>query len=570
MSANDDRLDAAIAIHRQGRVAEAESVYRAILAAEPDHAEARHMIGVVLLQRGDAAAAAAEIARAIDAKPDSARFHNNLGNAQLALGRAKDAAAAFTRAVELDPQFADAAFNLATVALGLGQIRRATAILTDMAKQFPDRAEVFVNLVAAHLKAGELDDAREWCRRGLRLHRDNATLQASYANILEMANRPEDAERPARKAVEIEPTAWNRTVLARVLRRLKCHDEARAAIEAALASNPAGEDRAAAEHELGLILDHLHDARGAFKAFAASNRITAESDEARRCDPDLLFQRVRRNTEWFTSDRVRALAERVAGGAAKAPVFFVGFPRSGTTLMEQILKAHPRLATTEERSPLPPTDRALAEMTGRETPEALEALDPRAMFDLRARFWKEAEAVVPDLGGKILIDKIPLNIVELGLINALFPSARVIVALRDPRDACLSCFMQRFRLNDAMANFLDIERTADAYAAVMGLWLHYRKTLTLPWMEYRYENLVGDFNGTVREVLDFIGVGWHADVAKYRAKAAGRYIKTPSYRDVTSGLYSRAIGRWRAYAEDLDPIADRLAPFVHAFGYGDG
>ena len=165
------------------------------------------------------------------------------------------------------------------------------------------------------------------------------------------------------------------------------------------------------------------------------------------------------------------------------------------------------------------------------------------------------------------MDKLPLNIVDLGLANALFPQARVLVALRDPRDVCLSCFMQYFLLNDAMVNFLDLGQTARTYRAVMALWLHYRECLTLPYLEYRYEDLIEDFDGVVRQVLDFIGAGWHDDVALYREKALGEAINTPSYRNVTDALYRRSVGRWRAYREQLAPVLDELKPFAARFGY---
>ncbi len=200
-------------------------------------------------------------------------------------------------------------------------------------------------------------------------------------------------------------------------------------------------------------------------------------------------------------------------------------------------------------------------------PEVLGELTGGELAGAREQFWVEAERLGGPLRGRRLVDKLPLNIVELGFVSLLFPRARVVIALRDPRDVCLSCFMQRFRLNDAMANFLDLEQTAKTYAAVMGLWLHYRGALTLAWHEYRYEDLVADFEGVVGGVLDFIGIAWHDDVAHYREKAGQSAITTPSYRGVTGALDGRAIGRWRAYREPLAPILPTLAPFVAAFGY---
>ena len=178
-----------------------------------------------------------------------------------------------------------------------------------------------------------------------------------------------------------------------------------------------------------------------------------------------------------------------------------------------------------------------------------------------------AAAVTGGLAGRRVVDKLPLNLVDAGLISLLFPDARIIVALRDPRDAVLSCFMQDFRLNDAMAAFLGRASTAGLYHAVMSLWLHYRTVLALPWMEYRYEDLVADFEGTVRDLLSFVGEPWDPVVLRYREAIPGRAISTPSYAAVTSPIHGQAVERWRRYADWLAPEAAVLAPYVAAFGY---
>jgi hypothetical protein len=233
--------------------------------------------------------------------------------------------------------------------------------------------------------------------------------------------------------------------------------------------------------------------------------------------------------------------------------------------MERVLQAHPGIVTTEEESPLTPLRRQLS--LGGTYPEGLASLTADEIDQATRLFWSSAEKAVGPLDGRVLVDKLPLNIVDLGLANIVFPQARVLVALRDPRDVCLSCFMQYFLLNDAMVNFLDLRQTSQTYEAVMALWLHYREVLTLPYSEYRYEDLVEDFDGVVHQVLDFIGVGWHEEVARYREKSLGRAINTPSYRHVTDVLYRRAVGRWRAYRRELAPVLEQLRPFAAAFGY---
>jgi hypothetical protein len=316
---------------------------------------------------------------------------------------------------------------------------------------------------------------------------------------------------------------------------------------------------------LGEVLDERGDAGEAFKAITEGNALRARNPAAEGADGDRFLARVRQARDGFTAQRIRAVAARAPVGARAAPVFFVGFPRSGTTLMERALKAHPEIVTTDERSPLAPILAHLAEIGS--YPRDLERLTGEQITNLQDRFWAQAEADLGSLDGRRLVDKMPLNLVNLGLANCLFPDARVLVALRDPRDTCLSCVMQRFQFNDAMANFFDLGRTAAAYVAVMELWLQFRQALSLPWLEYRYEDLIGDFRGTLERVLTFVGLAWHDDVLAYAERAREQVITTPSYRRVAGAIDARSAGRWRRYRRELSPVLPVLQPLVRAFGY---
>ncbi|MEE8534884.1 MAG: tetratricopeptide repeat protein [Kiloniellales bacterium] len=560
------KLESAVAAHREGRVAEAEAVYRQILADDPANAEARHMLGVAHLQSGRPEEAVEALREAIAGDSSDARYYNNLGNALLALGRPDEAVGAFATALDRDPEFDLARFNRGTAHYALRRLGLAEVDFRATFARQPDNADALNNLGAVLLKQNRITEAADCFRRGREHHPEDATFAVNLASALEMSNDLEGAEAAARAAVEAIPeAAAPRLVLARVERRNGRLQEARGHLDAALSMTLSNEDRIEALFELGLVLDHGDDAEAAFAAFAEANRLRRESPDARRLDGGRFLDRVAACQSFFTVERLRDFAGRAARDPAPAPVFFVGFPRSGTTLMEQAMKAHPGLATTGEASPLAPL---LAELRRRGGyPEMLDKRSGSDLDAMRRGFWKGAEQIVGPLEGRRLVDKLPLNIVDLGFANLLFPEARVVVALRDPRDVCLSCLMQRFSLNEAMVNFLDLERTAETYAAVMGLWRHYREALTLTWMEYRYEDLVEDFEGVVRTVLDFIGVGWDEAVAGYPEAAAGEIVTTPSDRDVVDPQHRHAVGRWRRYAEALGPVRDELAPSVAAFGY---
>jgi tetratricopeptide (TPR) repeat protein len=638
-----DPLATAVQHHRDGRVKEAEALYRQVLAAEPDNPEALHLLGVLSLQRGDVQAAVDLIRRAIAVDPtrpgyhfnlgvalasrgdpdgaiaayrdalalrsDDADAHNNLGLLLLSRNEQAAAAASFRAALGHVPDHIGAGVNLGRLLLADTQPEEALACFDTVLRRDPaqpealygrgaayaavqrlDRAEQdFRALLAAQpdhaatlnrlgavlIRQARMDEAIDLLRRGQARHPENSDLLANLASAHEARNDLDAAAEAAGQAQVLSPDAPGpRILLARLDHRRGRLAEARHGLEAALDLQPGDEQRCDALFELGQVLDKLGEAGAAYGAFLEANALHGNNPAARRFDGRRFLKRIESNRAAFTRQGLAALlahapqapqAPVATGGPGPSPVFFVGFPRSGTTLVERALAAHPDIVTTEERSPLTPAIRHLIGRGG--TAAALGALGETQLSEARALFWQRAEAVAGPLGGRLLIDKLPLNLVDLGYANLLFPEARVLVALRDPRDVCLSCFMQRFQLNDSMVNFLDLRQTALTYEAVMALWLHYRDVLTLPYSEYRYESLVEDFDGVVRQVLDFIGVGWHDEVARYREKSLGRAISTPSYRDVTGVLYRRAAGRWRSYRQELAPVLEALGPFAAAFGY---
>ena len=567
-------LASAVETHRSGRIEAAEEAYRRVLVEWPDCAEAHHMLGVARMQQEKHAEAVEIFRRAIDLDDSQARYHSNLGSAYLRLGQWEKAIAALERALAYDPGFLDARYNLGVAYLELARLGDAEAEFRAVLRAQPQHLAACNNLGAVLIRQKRTDEALSCFRNCLDLEPQNPAFLVNLAFALERINELDEAERAGRQALEIDASATAPAyLLARLDHRRDRLPEAKERLQALLIREQPMPARIDILFELGLVLDRMGEATDAFRCFVEANALLARNKGGKVGLGDWLLERARANRAWFTRPRLDALVaahpvsieHEGAGKESAGLVFFVGFPRSGTTLVEQALEAHPKLVTTGEVSPLEPIVARL--MTGSPKPHKLAELARGDVCAARTAFWKTAEARHGPLAGRYLVDKLPLSIVDLGVVNLLFPSARVIVALRDPRDVCLSCFMQRFKLNASMVNFLDLARTAETYAAVMGLWLQYREMLSLPWIEYRYEEVVEDFEAVMVRLLDFIGVGWQADVARYRELSTGKAVTTPSYRDVGSALYSRAVGRWRAYREPLDPVLDQLRPFAEAFGY---
>ena len=188
---------------------------------------------------------------------------------------------------------------------------------------------------------------------------------------------------------------------------------------------------------------------------------------------------------------------------------------------------------------------------------------------LREAYFKELKMHLDQADdGKLIVDKFPLNIGYVGLIHRVFPDAKFILVLRHPCDCVLSCFMQSFKLNDAMMNFLSLEQSAKLYAAIMELWSVYRQKLNLDVHVVKYEDLVQDLEGTCKPLIRFLGLEWDDNLHNYQKTAMDRsWIKTPSYSQVVQPLYKQASGRWTNYRKQMEPVLPVLQPWIEAFGY---
>lgn len=566
----ETRLNKARDLHRQGRADLAVPVYEAILEEQPDHPEALHLSGVALLQSSDATGAEVLLARAVDLAPENPKAANNLGIALSEQGRNEEATAQFERAIALDEDFADAHFNLGQVLQAGSQWSSAMARYRRAIEIDPRHLGAHNNFGTVLLLNGNFTRAAEIYRIATRLQPNSPEPLANLVSALELTNSVDEATAAAERLAKLAPDMPAvRVLYARIARREGRFADARDELVSVLSETDKLGVRYPALHELALVLDKLGDYSGAFAAARESNELQQTLPEANNWDFDDLPRLIAENNQWFTAERM-ASAPSVRRAGAENPVFFVGFPRSGTTLMEQILAAHPALVTTGEKSPIAQLFTDTKAAIGREArwPEDLPTLTPDETGALRRLFMERARAVTgADLSTRRLVDKMPLNIIHLAFINWIFPDSKTVVAIRDPRDACLSCYMQQFKHNAGMIHFLDLERTGRLYAEVMGLWLHYREILTAPWLEYRYEDLTDNFDGTARRVLDFIGVGWDDAVAQYADHARKRSITTPSYDSVTQAINKKAVGRWRNYEKELAPILPILEPFVKEFGY---
>ncbi len=710
---------AAVEHQRAGRLAEAESLYRAILAAEPDHAAALHMLGGVALQLGRPQAAAAAIERAIALDGRNAIFHATLGQARLqlgqpeaalasfraaaaaqpdfpaahflaglalrTLGRSGEARAAFEAAIRLDPRFVQALFNLAAILQEQGERDAAAARYREALALVPNFAGAHLNLgiclaagayfaaalphleravalepglVEAHaalgnllVKLGEAERAIAAYRKGLEvapkaalLHynlgnafRELARLEAalmSYrealaadagliqaminaGSVCESLGRYGEAEAHYRSAIAAEPRAvLAHSGLSLVLRARGAGEEAMAEAERAIAldaSLPDGygalgiclqelgrfEEAAAAfrralerDPQFPSALVHLANLRGVEPTEAERSRLS-EALAARRLTPheraslhfalgrladeagdyDAAFADYRegnavraaehgydhaamvRHVEALMRvfDRDLFARDEAFGSPSERPIFVLGMPRSGTTLIEQILASHAMVHGSGELAASRVLVDGLASLpaarqAGKGYPEAVHLLERSSAALLAGRYLEAAGHGA----GEVLrvTDKLPSNFLRIGLLALLLPRARIIHAVRDPFDTCLSCYFQDFR--DAQPFVYELDRLGKYYRQYERLMAHWRSVLPRPMLEVPYEALVGDPEPWSRRLLDYCGLAWDERVLRFFATE--RTVRTASYWQVRQPIYASSVGRWKHYRKHLGPL----------------
>ncbi|QUD88571.1 tetratricopeptide repeat-containing sulfotransferase family protein [Phenylobacterium montanum] len=485
------------------------------------------------------------------------------------VGRFDEAIHLFRWAVRLTP---DDPNGWAALSACLFAARRPEAALEASAealKRAPDEPALLCGRAQILRSLSRVDQAALLFRRALAIRPGLPEAAMGVAVLAVEAGAWDEAE-AARQALrastgEAAPTLW---LSAKVALGRGEAQAARAAIAQLLETRELSpEQRAEALLMQSQALDALDRCPEAFQAAAQGKAIQRQLFAERAAGREAEVAKLKRLASWFAKADAAAWRQAPPAGAPEAAghVFLVGFPRSGTTLLEQVLAGHPDVVALEEA---PTLAAHYAEfMVDDAGLQRLAALDAEAAALWRARYWAEVRAMGAEPAGKIFVDKAPAGTLYLPLVAKLFPQAKALFAIRDPRDVVLSCLRQDFQLNAMTYAFTTLTETAACYDACMGLAEVYRRLLPLPWLDLRHEALVEDFDTVLAEVAAFVGLEVTPAMADFAATAARRQVRTPSATQVRAGLSRRGLGRWRAYERELAPVAAPLAPWVLRFGY---
>lgn len=617
MSATAARLSRAAAKHEQGDLPEAERLCRQVIQREPKHGHALSLLGVICNQTGRPDQAAHYLRKAVQTQPNDAASHHNLADALRALGeldeaivqyravarlrpeiaavwcnlgaalraagRAGESIEALEQARALDPALIEAHTNLVSAFVELKDVPRALAASRRAMSIDPRNALVQWSAAAALLPAGELEMAAEHLRAAIRLDPTSPLLHRELGDVLRRLERFEEAETAYEQALRIDPDSVDaligrmkgRSQTGRKAEALQMaqaiaqrfpldaaavhavageymkndrHAEAAALIEQRLGKPGVGaDDRRILLFALGEALDRLGRYEDAWHACEQANRLKGE-----RLDRAALDGQIDSIIAAFDRHRM-AIMPRAEAGPVRI-VFIVGMPRSGSTLFEQILSSHPQVAGGGEMNLMGRIVGRIETLTGvsEPYPQCAKRLEANALRRLADFAYGELAKIAA--GRRCVTEKTPDNFRFLGLIEQLFPEARIIICRRDPRDLGLSCYFHDFTGNHPYA--CDLADLGYFVRQHERLLQHWRATLSLPMLDACYEDLVDHQEPVMRRLLEFCRLPWDDRCLAFHENR--RIVHTASAEQVRRRIYGSSVGRYRNYEQHLAPLIEAL------------
>ena len=543
-------IGAALRMQQAGRLDEAAAAYRKVLAKRPRHAAANHFFGLLLHQAGRSEEGMPYIARSLETEPANADFQSNLGTVLKDTGRFDEAVASFEAAVRLRPDFALAWNNLGAALSAAGRMSEAIAAHRKAVELQPHYVAGRLNLAHALKEAGKLDEAAENYRAALAMRPNDAETHYQLALSQMEGGEIDEAMETFRRTIVLKPRHAEAYVMLASLKRPREADEEMAAMERLYhRADATDQEKMLIGFALAKSFEDIGRYDEAFDYLLAGNAL-------RRKTFDYSHQAAKAHFDELKSVFDKGLFDRLhdVGSKDETPIFIIGMPRSGTTLVEQILSSHPEvfgpgeLMTLQQvglRSFPPAADLGFPATVARAAPEKFAQAGDAYVAELR-RWSADARRIT---------DKMPGNFTLVGLIRLILPKARVVHCVRDAPATCLSIFKTYFRSQGHRYGY-DLAELADYYNLYADLMRHWHSVLPGFVRDIRYEDLIADQEAQSRALVADCGLEWDDRcIAFHEAK---RQVRTASAAQVRQPIYKSSIEQWRRYEKGLKPLLDRL------------
>ncbi len=598
-SSKEQIINQAFKFHSKGNISEAAKYYQYLINEGLNDCRVFSNYGLILQNIGKLQEAEKSYRKAIEINPDFANAYSNLGNVLKDLGQLQDAELFIRKAIEINPNFANAYSNLGIVLRNIGQLQDAELFIRKAIEINSDFADAYSNLGNVLIDLGKLQEAEKSYRKAIEINPNFANAYSNLGNVLKDLGQLQEAEKSYRKAIEINPN------FADAYFNLFHHYEEINNLEKLKESLNEFNKIAIIENELLLfrsrlsfrnkeqqtakkLIDNISSAWiekcygsqnimfWSYKAFIEDK--IGNYDFAYSC-----FEKSQKNPSYggFSKDsyldRINNYKKSIDNKKTSTNylnngfkdsnlAFLIGFPRSGTTLLDTVLRSHKDIEVIEEK-PLISTIEKLIKEEFNTKLENIFNISENNIIILRQKYF-ELLKKYKNKDVNLFIDKLPLNTITIPLINVLFPNAKIIFTHRHPYDTVLSCFQQRFKPNNAMANLVSLKLSSIMYDQVMNAWDLYKNNLPLNFITSKYEHLIEDFNNHTLKILEFLGVGWDKNVKNYRKTALERgKINTPSSSQVVQPIYKSSIEKWKNYEKYFEDCHQYLKKWVSYFDY---
>lgn len=541
----DDAFQRGFAHHQAGRLQDAENIYRQILNANPNHPETLNFLGLLGHTSGHNAKALDLVERALTIRPDYTHAHIHKGIILNALGQKYDALASFEAARKIEPNAPEIIFNCAAVLQDLRRFEDAAKNFEDVLKIDPNHVRAMNNLGLVYRELGKPEPARELFERMLTLKPDAFEAHFNIGSMELETGNTSRGEQHLRKAIRLNPRCGDAYLS---LARLKSFDDVDEDVEAMEAAYAATASMNTEHMPIAFALGKAYEDLGVFdKSFT----YYAEGNRLKRTTLNLDFAQLTRDLDHLSNTFTPHLFERFEGPVSSdvTPIFIVGMPRSGSTLVEQILASHPQIRGVGEVTFLPDV---IADNLG-SYEEMSEKLSAARLADTSRAYLERLRASCES--GDYVCDKMLGNFANIGLIKLLFPGAKVIHCRRDPLDTCWSMYKTLFS-DQSLLYAYDLTEIGHYYKTYTQLMDHWRDVLGDFIFETEYEQLIADQNGQTRALIDFVGVAW--DDACLDFHRTRRSVKTASVTQVRQPIYKSSVKRWKSFEPWLGPLFEAL------------
>ncbi|TPL54181.1 tetratricopeptide repeat-containing sulfotransferase family protein [Mesorhizobium sp. B2-4-6] len=544
-------MQKALQLHQAGRRQEAEALYRQVLGQQPNHAAALHFLGLLLHQTGRSEEGLDLIERSVTLQPENADFLNNMGTVMRDLGRIAAAIDFFRGAVDIRPDQLAARDNLGSSLTQLGQFDAAEEIYRGTIGRNPFHVRARVGLAETLQEAGRLDEAIKLFREALSIRPKDAELLYGLGVAMMEKGKLDEATDLARRALAIAPNMAKAWLLLTQVKRQTERDKELSGMEAEHAKAPQGSlARMQLSFGLGKVNDDLKDYGRAFDYFAEGNAIRRKAidyDPA-RTRGEFEAMKAAFDTAFFEKHKPSGISD-------DTPIFVVGMPRSGTTLVEQIIASHSQVFGAGELN-------ILKTAVGKQFPMSMPGGFPAGIADMPDKVFAEAGQAYLDMlhtrypGYRHVTDKMPGNFLLVGFLHMMLPKAKIVHCARDAAATCLSIFKVHFR-GDGHRYGYDLGELADFHNLYTDIMAHWRKVLPGVVHDVRYEDFVADQEGQTRALMAHLGLPWDDKVLSFHE--TDRPVRTASAAQVRQPMYQGSVDLWKRYGDRLKPLLDKLA-----------